>query len=657
MNQHATFDPGEAFARNIGWITPAEAEALTGKRVAIAGMGGVGGSHLLTLVRLGVGAFTLADPDVFELANFNRQAGADLMSLGRNKAEVMAERARRINPGLRLRVMPEAVGADNVDAFLADADLYLDALDFFAFEARERVFARCAELGIPAVTAAPLGMGTALLCFLPGGMTFEAYFGLAGRGEEEKILRFLVGLAPAMLQRGYVAWPQAVDLAAHRGPSTPMAVELCAGVAATEVLKILLGRGPVRGAPRGLQFDAYRRRMVRTWRPGGHRNPLTRLTLAVARRRLARLRAEAAAAEAPTPATPAGRVLELARWAPSGDNTQPWRFRIKDDARFTIFGHDTRDHCVYDLDGHASHLAHGALVETVAIAATTVGRRAVVRMREAGDPPRPVFEVRLEPAEAAPDPLAPFIRLRTTQRRAMGRRRLAPREREALRAAVAPDYELILLDAPAQRRRAAWLAFRAARLRLTIPEAWAVHREVIAWGARHSEDRIPEAAVGFDPLTARLSRWALRSWPRVAFLNRWLAGTLAPRIQLDLLPGLRCAGFVALAAPRPPEGTADWVEAGRRVQRLWLAATRLGLQMQPQMTPLIFARYAREGVKFSDTPGAADEAAAIDRRLRRLLGEAAPRTVWLARIGPARPVPGRSLRLPLARLCLDGAAG
>ncbi|MBV8093455.1 MAG: ThiF family adenylyltransferase, partial [Acetobacteraceae bacterium] len=55
-----------AFDRNIGWVTEWEQEALRFKRVAIAGMGGVGGIHLLTLARLGVGAFNIADFDVFD---------------------------------------------------------------------------------------------------------------------------------------------------------------------------------------------------------------------------------------------------------------------------------------------------------------------------------------------------------------------------------------------------------------------------------------------------------------------------------------------------------------------------------------------------------------------------------------------------------------
>ena len=62
-------------------------------------------------------------------------------------------------------------------------------------------------------------------------------------------------------------------------------------------------------------------------------------------------------------------ILDLARWSPSGDNTQPWRFEILDDKRIAIHGYDTREHVLYDLDGHASYMSHGALLETLRLAA------------------------------------------------------------------------------------------------------------------------------------------------------------------------------------------------------------------------------------------------------------------------------------------------
>src|SRR5205807_96697 len=61
----SAFSYDEAFCRNLGWLTEREQQILRGKCVAIAGMGGVGGGYLLTLTRLGVGAFRIADLDRF----------------------------------------------------------------------------------------------------------------------------------------------------------------------------------------------------------------------------------------------------------------------------------------------------------------------------------------------------------------------------------------------------------------------------------------------------------------------------------------------------------------------------------------------------------------------------------------------------------------
>lgn len=278
------FNYRTAFSRNIGWVTADEQAALAKKRIAIAGMGGVGGSHLLTLTRLGIGAFNLSDFDSFELANFNRQAGAALSTQNQPKLDVMIKLALDINPDLDIKSFANGINNENTNAFLEDADLYLDGLDFFALNARKGVFNACAKQGIPAITAAPLGMGAAVLNFLPGKMTFEEYFCLEGQSEEEQLLRFLLGLAPAALHRLYLVDPSTVDLANHRGPSTPMACAICSGVAATEALKILLGRGKVLAAPHGIQYDAYRNKMAHTWRPGGNRNFLQRLGIFIARR-------------------------------------------------------------------------------------------------------------------------------------------------------------------------------------------------------------------------------------------------------------------------------------------------------------------------------------------------------------------------------------
>jgi molybdopterin/thiamine biosynthesis adenylyltransferase len=284
------FDYDAAFSRNIGWVTDKEQMILRNKRIAIAGMGGVGGGHLLTLSRLGVGAFNIADFDTFDIVNFNRQAGATISSLNKPKVQVLADMARDINPELNLRQFPEGVNSSNIDDFLENVDLYIDGLDFFAVSARRAVFAACHRMNIPAITVAPLGMGAAVLVFLPDAMSFEQYFCLEGCDEEEMLIRFLLGLSPVMLQRRYLIDPSRVNFAERKGPSTIAACQLCAGLAATEALKILLGRGKLIVVPWSYQFDAYRNKFVKTWRPGGNRNIIQRAGLWVLRKQLERMK-------------------------------------------------------------------------------------------------------------------------------------------------------------------------------------------------------------------------------------------------------------------------------------------------------------------------------------------------------------------------------
>lgn len=253
----ATWSYDIAFSRHAGLLSRDEQYRLRKSRVAIAGLGGVGGIHLVTLGRLGVGEFVIADFDHFEMSNFNRQYGAHVDTLGKPKAEVMAREIRQINPEVKLRVFDEGIRDDIIGDFLDGVDLFVDGMDFFEIGMRRKLFRQAAENGIYGITAAPLGYGTAWLTFDPVGMSFDEYFDLHDdQPEDEQLVSFVVGLAPDALHFPYVDWT-AVNFVERRGPSTGLACQLCAGVVAGEAIKILLGRGCVRYAPEYAQFDSY----------------------------------------------------------------------------------------------------------------------------------------------------------------------------------------------------------------------------------------------------------------------------------------------------------------------------------------------------------------------------------------------------------------
>lgn len=350
------------------------------------------------------------------------------------------------------------------------------------------------------------------------------------------------------------------------------------------------------------------------------------------------------------------RILDLARWAPSGDNTQPWRFEILGDEHILVHGLDTRDHVVYDLDGHASQLAIGALLETMVIAASATGRRAIIQRRPDTPETHLLFDVCFQPeASMTPDPLLPCIETRVVQRRPMSTRPLTAGQKQTLAGSLPEGYSVVWYEGFAQRWRLASFMFDNAKVRLTIPEAYAVHKSVIEWGAQFSTDKIPGQAVGVDPLTARFMRWVMASWMRVGFFNTYLLGHLPPRLQLDLLPGLCCGAHFALLAPAPLISVDDYIVAGRAMQRFWLTATSLGWLIQPEMTPVIFTRYYRQGLAFTRTQAALAQVGRLNERLSGLLGaERVEQVFFMGRIG-AGPRPwARSTRKKIDVLVLKG---
>jgi hypothetical protein len=344
------------------------------------------------------------------------------------------------------------------------------------------------------------------------------------------------------------------------------------------------------------------------------------------------------------------QILDLARWAPSGDNTQCWRFEIIDAGHLVVHGSDTRDHCVYDLDGHPSQISIGTLMETMAIAATARGLRTDVARRLDSDETRPLFDVRFvaDPGIVA-SPLIDTITVRSVQRRPMSTRALTPEEKQQLEAAVGPDHAIMWLEGTRAKFQAARLMFRNAKLRLTMPEAYEVHRAIIEWNARYSVDRVPDQALGVDAMTLRIMHWGMKSWSRLSKVNAVL-GTWAARTQMDFIPGMACGAHFVIKSRLPARDIDDYVAAGRAVQRFWLTLTKLGLCMQPELTPLIFSSYVKNGIRFSKLDHLQSAAVALQGELSRLVDTGSGHHVYMGRLGAGPIAQSRSVRLPLASL-------
>ena len=147
------------FSRTRLLLGEAALEKLAKCRVAVFGVGGVGGYVCEALVRSGVGAFDLVDDDQVALTNLNRQIIATHSTLGRDKVEVMAERMRDINPAVDVRPRRCFFLPENADEFPFDEyDYVVDAVDTVA--AKLALIEKARAHGVPVISA--MGAGNKL---------------------------------------------------------------------------------------------------------------------------------------------------------------------------------------------------------------------------------------------------------------------------------------------------------------------------------------------------------------------------------------------------------------------------------------------------------------------------------------------------------------
>ena len=213
-------------------------QTLRGKTVAIAGCGGQGGAACLTLARMGVGNFILADPKPFDEPDINRQWGANLGTLGRNKADVYAEMLLAINPEIGIKKFCEGITDANIGDFLAGADLLVDCLDIAVPGAlRAQVFANASAQGMHIFTGAMLGFGGMVAGSCPGGIPLEVLGGI----EDTAISGSKI---PPAIREVFV--PEFMDrieeyLHIHRAPSIAVSPALLGTLLSVESVVALLG--------------------------------------------------------------------------------------------------------------------------------------------------------------------------------------------------------------------------------------------------------------------------------------------------------------------------------------------------------------------------------------------------------------------------------
>ena len=149
----------EQFSRSALLLGEAAIERLSSARVAVFGVGGVGGHCVEALARSGVGTLHLYDDDTVSVSNLNRQIAALHSTVGKPKTQVIAQRVRDINPDCRVEAISMFYLPNNADEVdLSQYDYVVDCID--TVTAKLELISRCTALGVNVISA--MGTGNKL---------------------------------------------------------------------------------------------------------------------------------------------------------------------------------------------------------------------------------------------------------------------------------------------------------------------------------------------------------------------------------------------------------------------------------------------------------------------------------------------------------------
>ncbi len=151
-------------------------ERLLRARVLVVGLGGLGCPAALYLAAAGVGTLLLADGDLVELSNLQRQIAHGDAAIGRNKAVSAAAAIAALNPGVTVEVIPHRLGEADMPPLVARVNLVLDATD--NYPARFALNRACIAAGVPLVSAAAVRAEGQLSVFDPlrGGPCYRCLY-------------------------------------------------------------------------------------------------------------------------------------------------------------------------------------------------------------------------------------------------------------------------------------------------------------------------------------------------------------------------------------------------------------------------------------------------------------------------------------------------
>ncbi|OYU96224.1 MAG: hypothetical protein CFE21_07385 [Bacteroidetes bacterium B1(2017)] len=646
--------------RNQYKISPNEQNHLSKKIVGVIGLS-VGQSVALTMaMERSFGEIRLADFDTLDLSNLNRLRGK-VSQIGLAKTLICAREILELDPFLKVKVFNEGIHEGNIDEFFTKdgkLDLLIEECDGLDIKILSRYKAR--EYGVPVLmeTSDRGLLDIERFDLEPKRQILHGLVGdldpakLKGLSQEDKIeyLLPMVGLnslsermkaSMIEVQSSIVSWPQLAS-----------AVTMGGGVAAEMSRKILLNNSSVSGRfyidldelvpePKSIEKTVFIEEI---------KSPLTIEDIQKIVKESGVIARKDYLNEMDKK-----YLIEAASMAPSGGNTQPWRFGFYEGNLFFI--HDIfHSQSFLDFANLGSYIGFGAAIENIRVQAAVLGYRIKHQYFPNTNDSRLVAICSFEPSdEKAEVSLSKAIFDRHTNRKIGSRQELSNelKERFSIIRSEEPNAHLTIIEDMDKMNELGELVSSAEMLLLLHPQG---HHDMFTKELRMTTKEALDTRDGLDVATLNFSKaeiLALRiasSRKAIEWVERIGGGEAFKKNTKKGIANASAMGIVSM----PFYSNESYLHAGEFVQKIWLESTRAGFSFQPitQYSFLIARLIHGNGEGF--TENYIRKFNDLNNRFKLILPELATREInFIFRLAKEKDAEVRSLRRPIDKLLFN----
>lgn len=648
--------------RNIYKITREERDLLGKQKIGVVGLS-VGQSISITMaMERSFGEIRLADFDVLELTNINR-IRTGVHNLGVPKVAIVAREIKEIDPYLKVTCFYDGLTEENMERYFTEGgnlDIVVDECDSLDIKIQLRNIAK--PLGIPVVMDTSdkgtldverfdLEPDRPILHGLIDHLDYSQVKYLKTNEEKVPFLLAMIGietvssrLKASMIEVGQTitTWPQLAS-----------AVTLGGALGADVCRRIILG-----------QYHESGRYWVDMAELIADKKPETDEDYKVIDFTAPELTIEEQESEASLVKTQSdsleiteSQVKDLvgaAALAPSGGNTQPWKWLARKDSLFLF--HDEKESASWiDFKKSASYVALGAAIENLKIKAESIGLTANDTLFPNGETSKLVASFTFNKQEDKTPfyaELTAGLNMRLTNRKKGDRRPLSAELVSSLKAVVNLDKNAILHITQEENdvQGIADVVSASERIRFLYPQG---HHDFYTKEIRWTKDTDGPVTEGLDIKTLELSEsdktgLIVASSPDVIkLLNEWGGGAAFEKLSKKSIASSSAIGLIVL-----PEYTSlNFIKGGEALQRVWLDANINGLSFQPLTAPLFMIERMKQTNGEGMTDKMISELKALELKLNQIFPALTEKQgIFMFRLSYADDASIRSFRRPLEEI-------